>query len=892
MSTVVDLVGGPHDGESVTVPPPWPRTQVRFEDGSTYFVREGTTIADFYDPALDAQDPDPGGIALAGVTGPPGLQGPPGLEGPVGPQGPAGPARVHRGPWDAGGTYVEYDEVQFDGSSYTLRVGGVATVGTAPPDDPGDWLLTSLGSTGGGGSLLDVWQGDWDGLVAYAAGDVVHHLGSSWLALDDVAAPPDTGPTLITVRLITAVSQLADGVEQVVTVVPGDPLPQAESYPSKMVQFEVAGAGDVTVTTPSPPEAGGSVNTELKAADGTGITSGNLGTWTATLPAAGMYALFLQIAPTVAVDVPWHVTVASGTATIVDPPTTTPNDEPVEGAVWTYVAEGGTGGGADGASAYQVWLDAGNTGTVDDYLASLAGPAGPTGATGAAGAAGATGPTGPAGPSSYDTAPIGEIKAWSRTAIPEGYALANGQALLRADYPDAWAAAQAEITAGNPLWTAGDGSTTFTVPNLTDKFVYGKGANALGATGGAATVTLTAAQSGLPSHSHPVVDNAGFSLTVVDENNPAGGIGHYRRGAGGGPAILTAAAQTAADAASSHQNLPPYVVMAWIVKVKGVTVSSGALVGPAGPQGPTGPQGVQGPLGPQGAAGGSAWADVKVAITGNVSVSAPTSATYDGVTLVAGDRALLCGQTDTKQNGIYTLQNGPIFVRATDADESAEFFNGRKVYVSGGTLFGKSEWQYSGVTGPVLATDVLPFRQLGTALARVLIAEVILTANGVLSASGIPQTFKHLEVIAEMDSVRSLSSSTAGLRFTWNGYGSNYHITGRNTGNGTGNTFDVTNVNDVRAYLGQVSANNGAAVQPPYSTARLFFPEYTRTDMTARVCFVEMHSGITEGASYFEGSNLHYQSSGLEPGVTSLAIFDDGPGTVRSGSRMRLYGLV
>jgi microcystin-dependent protein len=184
---------------------------------------------------------------------------------------------------------------------------------------------------------------------------------------------------------------------------------------------------------------------------------------------------------------------------------------------------------------------------------------------------------------SYDTAPIGEVKAWSRTAIPDGYVLANGQALVRDLYPDAWTAAQAEIAAGNPLWTAGNGTTTFTVPNLTDKFIYGKGANALGATGGAATVRLTAAQSGLPSHTHPVGDTGGFSTAVTNENNAAGGVGHYTRGSGGD--ILRADAVTPADATADHQNLPPYVVMAWIVKIKGVTVSGDALVGPTGPVG-------------------------------------------------------------------------------------------------------------------------------------------------------------------------------------------------------------------------------------------------------------------------------------------------------------------
>jgi hypothetical protein len=59
--------------------------------------------------------------------------------------------------------------------------------------------------------------------------------------------------------------------------------------------------------------------------------------------------------------------------------------------------------GADGDSAYQVWLDAGNTGTQADFLASLVGPqgpqgeAGPTGPTGATGPQGETGLTGPQG---------------------------------------------------------------------------------------------------------------------------------------------------------------------------------------------------------------------------------------------------------------------------------------------------------------------------------------------------------------------------------------------------------------------------------------------------------------------------------------------------------------
>jgi hypothetical protein len=53
--------------------------------------------------------------------------------------------------------------------------------------------------------------------------------------------------------------------------------------------------------------------------------------------------------------------------------------------------------GTDGLSAYQVWLNLGNTGTEAAFIASLTGPAGTNGATGPQGLTGATGPQGDQG---------------------------------------------------------------------------------------------------------------------------------------------------------------------------------------------------------------------------------------------------------------------------------------------------------------------------------------------------------------------------------------------------------------------------------------------------------------------------------------------------------------
>lgn len=58
---------------------------------------------------------------------------------------------------------------------------------------------------------------------------------------------------------------------------------------------------------------------------------------------------------------------------------------------------GSSTAGADGKSAYQIWLDAGNTGSEADFLASLKGEKGDKGEPGATGATGPQGPQGDKG---------------------------------------------------------------------------------------------------------------------------------------------------------------------------------------------------------------------------------------------------------------------------------------------------------------------------------------------------------------------------------------------------------------------------------------------------------------------------------------------------------------
>jgi hypothetical protein len=85
--------------------------------------------------------------------------------------------------------------------------------------------------------------------------------------------------------------------------------------------------------------------------------------------------------------------------------------------------------------------------------------------------------------------------------------------------------------------------------------------------------------------------------------------------------------------------------------------------------------------------------------------------TVDGVALIAGDRVLLVGQTDAKQNGVYVAAAGAWSRPATE-DETAEL-KGAFWLVNEGTLREKTQWIVNNDTAPVLGTDDLVIVQFG-----------------------------------------------------------------------------------------------------------------------------------------------------------------------------------
>ncbi|MEI3508251.1 MAG: phage tail protein [Bacilli bacterium] len=101
----------------------------------------------------------------------------------------------------------------------------------------------------------------------------------------------------------------------------------------------------------------------------------------------------------------------------------------------------------------------------------------------------------------------GTIDAYSGNTAPDGYLLCNGQAVSRTTYANLY-----KII--GTTYGAGDGSTTFNIPNLNGRVPVGKDSGSfsvLGSTGGTISNTLT--MENIPSHTHSIPTLSGTAVS-------------------------------------------------------------------------------------------------------------------------------------------------------------------------------------------------------------------------------------------------------------------------------------------------------------------------------------------------------------------------------------------
>jgi microcystin-dependent protein len=157
------------------------------------------------------------------------------------------------------------------------------------------------------------------------------------------------------------------------------------------------------------------------------------------------------------------------------------------------------------------------------------------------------------------TVPTGGMLPFAAGAanLPGGFLLCDGSAVSRGTFPGLFSII-------GTTWGAGDGSTTFNVPDLRNRFVYGQGANATGATGGANQITLDVSQ--LPAHSHTVSDPGHVHIATVSANTNTAGSGAGSVTVGDTQSALTGISIDNTGSGSPIDIRPAYAVATWIIK--------------------------------------------------------------------------------------------------------------------------------------------------------------------------------------------------------------------------------------------------------------------------------------------------------------------------------------
>lgn len=174
-------------------------------------------------------------------------------------------------------------------------------------------------------------------------------------------------------------------------------------------------------------------------------------------------------------------------------------------------------------------------------------------------------PSPPAAPT--DT--TGVIKMWSTESAPSGYLLCDGTAVSRTTYADL----SALLAAATPSYPfgSGNGTTTFNVPDMRQKFPIGTATSGTGSTLGGSGGTIDHVHTG-PSHTHVVtVPASGWGATL---NSPSI-TGRLNTGDAAGVGHLVSSYQPTADedvtsAAGGTGNTgtanPPFCAVNYIIK--------------------------------------------------------------------------------------------------------------------------------------------------------------------------------------------------------------------------------------------------------------------------------------------------------------------------------------
>ena len=108
---------------------------------------------------------------------------------------------------------------------------------------------------------------------------------------------------------------------------------------------------------------------------------------------------------------------------------------------------------------------------------------------------------------------------------------------------------------------------------------------------------------------------------------------------------------------------------------------------------------------------GTDWkASARAVSTSNITLSG--AQTIDGVSIIAGDRVLVTGQSTGADNGIYLCASGS-WTRTTDADGATEITPGMALFIEEGTTYADTQWRLTTNGAITVGSTTLVFSQFG-----------------------------------------------------------------------------------------------------------------------------------------------------------------------------------
>jgi hypothetical protein len=131
--------------------------------------------------------------------------------------------------------------------------------------------------------------------------------------------------------------------------------------------------------------------------------------------------------------------------------------------------------------------------------------------------------------------------------------------------------------------------------------------------------------------------------------------------------------------------------------------------------------------------------------------------TIDGYSLVNGDRILIKNQATAAHNGIYIRTSSTVFTRAVDFNTVAEIQSGDFVFISNGTINGKTGW-----------IQVIPMVTLGSTN---ITFEQFSGAGTYIAGNGLLFTGNQIDIVLQTNGGLEIVSDELGLKSTTAGNG-------------------------------------------------------------------------------------------------------------------------